>query len=510
MFKNSVNSTMLTSDAADIFFQNITGQKFGSDHTFLATLRALVAPRIPEGESVYLYFGRSDYNSEVVSQTSAKRMVDMICSGMSHGSGQVYVHNLANRDEASNIANIELLKRQFCEVYAGWHCLEKISVFYQKSFKVVCFINPEFKSVALFVDQLTLQKLHYLQMSTLAFMPWYFSAEQGMDEVELAMVKSLRERSSEKWEHYIAELAKRYDFESSRIKHLLADFESKYERMEHDRVKRDIAQIDRNIRELDDRFARFIKQRNDMCIRLLGLERRLEEGGPSELMDYFLCNRSLYLENVNDTSMSFAVRDYLSYFDEDAAQTYINNKSGYFYRACSTDEERDGMKKLLNAIFVDQTIRIRFCAAYYFDLNGSVSANDSHDFGVEFNGYRPNPHIDNYSCMGNYARTINNALAKRDYITALEQCVASAKSLNFHDGIVMSTFASQFSSDGGTSYKALELPDGTIVSPKEAIAWIKSQESAAKADVGEGSETDSASRINDIPDDVAERAAAAN
>ena len=512
MFKQSISSTMLTSDAANTFFPNITGEMFGSDHTFLATLRALVAPRLPEGESVHLSFGRSEYNAAVISETPAKRMVEMICGNMYRGNGQIYVHNLANREEANNIANIELLKRQFCEVYAGWQFLDKISVFYQKSFKVVCFINPETKSTALFIEQLNLQKLHYLQMSTLAFLPWYFDAEHGIEEIELEMLKSLRERSSAKWEGYIAEISKRYDFEAARIKKLLGDFETRYERAECDRVKRDISTVDRNLKDLDTKFANYIKQRNDLCIRLLGLERRIAEGGESELMEYFLCNRKLVLENVDGTYMYFAVRDYLSYFDEDAAANYIKNKNSYFYRRCSSSMTKEGMEKLLRAIFIDQTIRIRFCAAYYFDMNGSVSAQYHHRFGPECNGYRPNPHINDYECMGNYKRTINDALARRDYITALEQCVASAKSLNFHDSTVMDTFISQFTGNGGTAYKAIELPDGKVVSPKEAIKWIEAQEAAAKAAAEPASEApvvESAERMPEVPDDVAERAAEA-
>ena len=510
MFKQSVSSTMLTSDAANIFFPHITGEMYGSDHTFLATVRALVAPRMPEGESIHVSFGRSDYNAAVVSETSARRMVEMICGNMYRGAGQIYIHNLANRDEANNIANIELLKRQFCEVYAGWQYHEKISNFYQKSFKVICFIHPESKSASLFVEQLNLQKLHYLQMSILAFLPWYFDPEKGMSEAEMALVHSLRERTPAKYEACIAELAKQYDFEAGRIRKLLKDFETKFERMECDRVRRDITRVDNDMTNLDRQYADFIKRRNDLCIRLLGLERRIEEGVESELMEYFLCNRKLHLENIDGTYMYFAVRDYLSYFDEDAAATYIKNRNGYFYSCCNSSLTKDGMEKLLTAIFVDQTIKIRFCAAYYFDMNGSVTPNSNHHFGPEFKGYRPNPHIDQYSCMGNYKPAINTALRNRDYITALEQCVASAKSLNFHDSTVMRNFIEQFTANGGSSYKAIELPDGTVVSPREAVKWIEAQEAAAKAAAvpeGVAPVSESAERV-EVPTDAAERIAA--
>jgi hypothetical protein len=301
-----------------------------------------------------------------------------------------------------------------------------------------------------------------------------------------------------------------YDFESSRIRHLLNGFELRYEQEEQRRVERDISSVDTSLRELDRQFASYIQKRNDLCIRLTGLKARIANGGDSELMEYFLCNRKLVLEEVNGTSMRFAVRDYLSYFDEDAAANYIKNKSGYFYRACNNRSEKDSMEKLLNAIFVDQTIKIRFCAAYRFDMNGSVEARHRHDFGQEFNSYRPNPHIDRYQCMGNYKRTVNEALSRRDYITALEQCIASAKSLNFHDSTVMEYFISEFTENNGTTYKAIELPNGEIVSPKEAIAWIEQREADEHtADVVEEATegAESAERVDQIPDDVAERIA---
>ena len=314
MFKNSVSSTMLTSDAANTFFPNITGESYGSDCTFLATLRALVAPRLPEGESIHLSFGSSEFNAAVVSETPAKRMVDMICGNMYFGGGQVYIHNLRNRDEDSNVACIELLKSQFCEVYDGWQFLDKISLFYQKSFRVICFINPNSKSVALFVDNLNLQKIHYLQAATLALFPWYFDPAKGVSEIELALVQSFRERNSDKYLSCIAEIAKQYDFESGRIRHMLADFETAYERRECEKVKGDISRIDSELNNLDSRIAEFLRKRNDLCIRLLGLERRIEDGVESEIMEYFLCNRKLYLEMVDRNYMYFAVRDYLSYF----------------------------------------------------------------------------------------------------------------------------------------------------------------------------------------------------
>lgn len=46
MFKTTISQTPFTSDVANGYFQNITGDSYMSDWSFLATLRALLAPRM--------------------------------------------------------------------------------------------------------------------------------------------------------------------------------------------------------------------------------------------------------------------------------------------------------------------------------------------------------------------------------------------------------------------------------------------------------------------------------
>ena len=82
----------------------------------------------------------------------------------------------------------------------------------------------------------------------------------------------------------------------------------------------------------------------------------------------------------------------------------------------------------------------------------------------------PNPHIDVYGCMGNYLGTINNLLVERNYVAAIEQCIASAKSLNFGDGVVIGRFAEDIRRTGRS---CIELPDGTMKTPKDAVRWLE-------------------------------------
>ena len=77
--------------------------------------------------------------------------------------------------------------------------------------------------------------------------------------------------------------------------------------------------------------------------------------------------------------------------------------------------------------------------------------------------------------MGNYTTTINRLLKNHDYIGALEQCIASCKSLNWGDSAVMTSFMRSMWGNGSNN-RCIELPDGRVVKPNEAITWLEQQE----------------------------------
>ena len=300
----------------------------------------------------------------------------------------------------------------------------------------------------------------------------------------MELINSLREKSPDKYQSVIEKIASQYDFRSCRIRKLLKGFESKSDKIEYESVKSEIADKLNSIEYLNREIGNYLKSKNDLEIKLLGLEAKLQSSGEeSEIMDYFLCNQKLVLLNVSDSIMRFGVKTYIEYFDEDMASSSIDNPRSYIYYPEGLDGSdyipNESMKKLMRAIFVEQTLKVRVCAAYEFNLNGNVIPMQNFGFGYEFGDCIPNPHIDGYRCLGNYSRTINELLVKRDYITALEQCIASAKSLNFGDSPVMNSFCSSLYGTDDYCYNntCIELPNGEVVNPKDAIAWLEEQES---------------------------------
>ena len=171
MFKTSIASTPLTTDAANSYFRNISGQNFGSDNSFLATLRALVAPRMKEEDSIFLRFGRTNYSSAQISSVPIENVVAAICDSyeLPEARNQIVVHSFTS-DHESNLSNMRAIEK-LPACYSGYYQLDKVKAFYRKSFSVDCYINPELKNVIIFVDNLDNKKLHYLQVSILAFLP---------------------------------------------------------------------------------------------------------------------------------------------------------------------------------------------------------------------------------------------------------------------------------------------------------------------------------------------------
>lgn len=481
MFKANITQTPFTTDAANACFQNITGSAFGYDISFLATLRALLAPRMGEEDRVNLVFGSSNYDIGTIRGASDDTLVGAFCGNYRlHHRGQLIIHNLKSSQEGNELC-FKAIEKKFMSIYDGYHRQEKLKVFYRKSFALDCYINPELKSTIVFVENLDNKKMHYLQVTILAMMPWYLDPEAGLSEDEMELVYSMRETSPDKYNQCLAKMAEKYDFRSARIRQMLGDFETRYEKMECDRVRNEISSYDSKITELNNSIGEYLRYRNESCIRLMGLEAKIAEGGDSEIMEYFLCNRRLVLERVTNTDMFFSVKDYLEYFDSDMAERIIRNRNSFAYRYGLAHRGEAGAakaEKLLTEIFVSENprLRIRFCAAYRFNLNGSVEGIRGHNFDFEFDGYMPNTHINGYACMGNYQRTINDMLRKRNYIAAVEQCVASCKSLNWGDSTVMESFMNTFW--GGA--KCIELPDGSVVKAEQAIEWLEEQDKLAE------------------------------
>lgn len=479
MFRERIDQTPFTTEEAGYAFANITSDNlYAGDVSFLATARALLGHRMKEGETLRINQRSLDIKPSEFSGAGDRGVFDATVG---------YLRGDENRLEILELTNSETRDACFAairkEVEAGaaangeWESVDRVEALFRKSFPVNCYINRAARTAILIVDRLSLRKWHSIQVVLFRCLPWFFPEDNPITEAEKDLIRSLSEDNST---HYLAALrreAEAYDFEKARIKRLLTGFETTYERRRIDSCKRDIERKREQIRSYSDAISQLMGEMRNLNISLLGSVSAMEQrGDQSELMEYFLVDRNLAVESSVDGCLKFFAKGYLENFDEDEAESCINNVHSFVGNKPSNAViEREDAQRLMRAVFVDHSIKLRVCAAYTFEIddNISVTAQSNRRYPAEYSTYLPNPHIQGYSCMGSYRQIINDLLLAGDYVGAVSQCEASCRSLNWGDWTVMSNFMQSVYTSDRQFY---ELPDGSCVNQVNAIKWLNEQE----------------------------------
>lgn len=482
MFSTIIESTGLSTATADKYLNTIRCDSvaFGTknDKSMTATLRALLHTR---GGNIDYYYRNRAYSAETIKANSVSEVLKAMLPNIQENS--FYLHEFCIKEDEDMMANMAIVKSEFLKKHRGWEKQENITAFFAGKFEVLCFINRSKRSVYMFTSRLNARLYHYLQCSIPAILPWYFD-ENKLTEKELELMHSLTEQSEEKYLSIINEIASSLDFRTMNIKKGLADFEKRIIRNGIEKIKRDISSVDSRIHDYSEHMRNAIAERNKHVATLSGYELKLSSDElETELMNYFLCNKKLVLCSTDGDYIWFGVKDYLAYYDEEAAKAYINNSRSYIYNDYRGNVSKEDMKKLMTAIFIDKKLKVRFCSRFKFKVCEFLEPQRHADFSdPEFEGFSPNPHLDRYQCLGDNRTHINEALINNDTIMAIEQCVASNKCLNFRDSAVCSVFMSTMyeNSSEGYSLKFIELPDGKVVKPSEAVKWLNEQEEKKK------------------------------
>ena len=286
MFRPTINSTPLTSQTAHIFFRNIGGESYHNDVTFISTLRALVASRINEGESVSVAFRNTSYSKSTIEDNPGNAVVNAIYNPYDYGDGSIVIHSFEG-NASDNFAAFKVIEREFTSNNRGFERIEKVTEFFRKTFYSLCYVNPDDRKVVIFIDKMNIRRMHYLQCAIFAFLPWYFDPNAGVTEDEMELIQSLRETTPDRYMAAITKIASAYDFRSMHIRNSLKGFETLYDKRQCDSLRNNIQNYIRKIRDYNDQISNVLRNKNDAEIRLMGLEEKIArlEGEDSEIME---------------------------------------------------------------------------------------------------------------------------------------------------------------------------------------------------------------------------------
>ena len=374
MFKDYIEETPFTSQVANEYFENIKGGSFSYDVSFVATLRAILSHRVGDGETVKVNFDSSSYSESALRSHGRSTIVEVAFRDWQASCGSIIIHNLVStKNDAS--AWLDYFKENFTKECPSFVEIEKFNVFFSKKIEVRCWIDKVNKRTFVLCNNLDLRTMHLLQVAIPVMVPWYFSEENALDyaSTEGDLLKSLEKTDKDTYLSILYKLAEEYDFRAANIRNKLRGFELKREKNELDLLKENINNSLRSIRNLNSRIANELANKRELEIRASGLAAKIADGGSdSEIMNFFLSNKNIDLDKVNDYSLYFTVKGYIENYDEEAAERYINNESSFVY--CPNEISRSDiinkkdMKLLMDALFIYQILKLRVAAKYQFNI----------------------------------------------------------------------------------------------------------------------------------------------
>lgn len=480
MIANVISNTPITGGITDSVFNRIGGDSFRGDVSFVATMRMLLHGIIGDNERFYFYPRRLPYSlrelqREDISDWFARYGTSP--DDMEDGTFQFLYSDVTKPEEKDEF--IKTVSSKFIDLYDDWEMMQSVTDLFYSNCGVVFFVNREHKTICMFMDRISMKMYHFMQCAIPGMIPWYFERGKRLPPEKKNLIMAMKNADEAEYIRILQQFADQFDFRSEQIRSSLNGFESVYIRAQIESTGNDIENRNHIIEDLRRRLCEEIRRKESLISMKAGLEFRLGTGEiKNDIMDYFIANKSLYLDTVDGTEVRFSVKTYLDYFDPDKAQAAMNNPGSYMYTMRIGNISSADMMKLVKAVFIDQEVRLLMCAAYRLDINMDYRAISGFDYPQEFNECLRNPHIEHHSCLGGYETKISEALQNHNMVAAVDACVQSARSVNMNESASAKYLIRDLYYD---ELKCVELPDGRHVKPSEAIQWLKEREDPAAA-----------------------------
>lgn len=476
MFSKNLQMPTLANDVANRYFTGFPVEgTFSRDYSFAAVIRALLHRRVPEGKGVKLIHRDVSMKESDIRGAAPSVVLGSLLGCQYAEPDQLTLCNL-NGGVEDNEKLIAYLDEHFIKTNEAFTEQEVLKRFVSENMDARFYTCEATKTTVIVVIRMSMPRYHLLQAIMPRYFPWYFK-DAPLDDDEKKLLTGAAKKTSDDFENALEHLAQiRFDMRRITISALIGDFERQSRRTQLEEARNNLNRINDQLKENREQHQRLISERDERLIRYEGVRAMIHGAGDSSaLVSYCLDNKNLTIVDTSDSHIRLILRGYLSIFDPEVFEVAFDNNESIFYEEYSIDQDEfepiAERKRLLAALFgPDACIQIRTCGYYDLDIRGHVRAESGHRYPAEFKDCIPNPHLHHYSCLGNQERYIRAALERGDVPGAITQCATSVSSINLGEGPTMERFLRELF---GTEKKFLELPDGSVVSPLEALHWLK-------------------------------------
>lgn len=448
-------------------FVNIVGDgTFKGDNFALAMARLLLKPRITEEDTVTVKVVDPNHTAWSTWAEDGKQFIDEISM-----ENAVMFCVWDKLERAMTLVNMN-------KSLSGWkeYTTRELSLIgEQLGISLRIFRNNERKSTVVFTNTPDYESWHYLTCLFKVFYPWGIRCTT---ETEQGFVKTLfGSRGTDKTYKAMNDMVYNIvDVDIVRKKYYLCGYEGKLKNIQRRRYADQMEDIMRRINEKLNGVRELYKQYSEKALVVEAIDNNINNGNNNnELMNYFLSNKNITVESGDDDGeIVYVVTGYMTLYDPEVAQEYINNGSSIMYSELSRIDDsffsKERIRKLMTEIFVESNIKIRMCSAWKISFGGCVLPVRHFSYRDKYKSYFPNPHLDKYGCLGGWQQVLEESCDKLDYVYAVDTTCAENGNLNLSDTVVLRGFLSELFRRDMT---VLELPNGQVVDSIAAVKWME-------------------------------------
>lgn len=472
MFGNKIVNTTLTTELADHAFSSVTADEFRGDKSLAATARALFVPRGKDFHGKVAHFAPNMLTAEEQVYAMTVGVGRMLESSVLF----VNISRTENEDEAFAVVervadDAGFVKNEQASNFMTTFCSDRKVVVYNK--------DEEKKSVVVAMD-ISMHQWHVL-LSGLptCYAKWNMDSPLNEDEIQMLQALADPQMGVDQFLDAVEKIAAKLDLQTEAKRFYLDGFEKRA-------LRNKIGVLGQQTKNIMNDIERYISALQDLYERKAGVDALLAaassaNGGESnELMEYFIANKKLVVDSVSDNDrLTYYVSGYIDNFDQETFELALENQHSVIYSRYDEIEPDDITEedyiKLMRAIFLSETIRIKVYSKWELNTGGSIQAMREESPPIQFKHCLPNPHLMYYRCYGSFEPELMKAAGECDYIRAVDISSAENGNVNWNDITVMKDFIRDILTK---KTRFLELPDGTEVTNTEAIAWLKAQDAA--------------------------------
>lgn len=352
----------------------------------------------------------------------------------------------------------------------GFTLNQEILDFFKGHAGIKAYLNTQGKTCIVIIENCNIKRSHLAQVALPKMLPWYF--DKALTPAELELLRTFTENSAD---NYIAKINKLIE-EKGAKKHLWSLSVERIGAMMHQKEIEDLEakiSIDEgDIERMENTLRRAYLALNERKLKMSALISDKKQWTCGDFAYFIANNKDICYFNVANETVRVEINGYLDIYDSDAFNTIMSTTNNWYrlYKATSWSDEDFAI--LLTSIFGDNPkFKIRVAQCFNLALNhcNVRAASASSD---ECQNRLCNPHLGYHNCFGGYAPTIIKDLANRDYVDAISTCIASLHSVNVTES---ASFGKLLQDLTMTGEKCLEAKDGTLLTPAEAVAKIKTE-----------------------------------